>query len=102
MSDGFQVVVSDLLATAATFREQARAFDAIMPGDGPACPDGGDGVIDTAMRALAEAMGLLHLRAAAVLDGHADKLVVAHGNYDHTEESLTWLSRQIADPAKIR
>jgi Family of unknown function (DUF6317) len=102
MSDGFQVVMSDLLSASSTFRVQSRDLDAIMPADGPACPDGGAAVIDAAMRMLAQTIGVVHQRAATALDGHAEKLVEAHTNYASTEESLTQLSRQIDDPARIR
>lgn len=102
MSDGFQVVMSDLLSASTTFRKQSRTLEAIMPGDGPVCPDGGDAVIDGAMRLLAQAIGVARSRAAAALDGHAEKLVQAHANYARTEESLTELSRQIVDPARIK
>jgi hypothetical protein len=62
MSDGFQVVMDDLLALSRTFRAEAGTCKAIMPDDGPACPDGGDGAVNDIMRAVTEAVGLAHLQ----------------------------------------
>jgi hypothetical protein len=38
---GFQVVLSDLAGMARVFRDESGAFEAIMPADGPSCPDAG-------------------------------------------------------------
>jgi len=100
-SDGFQVVMSDLLDASATFGTEAATYKAIMPADGPACPDGGDGAFNQSLQAVARLIGALHLQAAGVMEADSAKLRKAHGNYAHTEESLTQLCHQISSPLTI-
>jgi hypothetical protein len=101
MSDGFQVVMADLLAASATFHTESAAFEAIMPDGGPPCPDGGDGAFNQNLQVVTEMIGTLHHQAAAVMDSDSTKLKSAHDRYANTEESLTQLCNQISDPAKI-
>ena len=101
MSAGFQVVMSDLLDAAATFRTEAETFKAIMPDNGPPCPDGGDAAFDQNLQVVVEMIGTLHLQAAGVMENDSTKLKKAHDTYANTEESLTQLCRQISDPDKI-
>ncbi len=98
---GFQVVMSDLLDASATFRTEAATYKAIMPDDGPACPDGGDGAFNQSLQAVVQMIGALHLQASGVMDVDSAKLKKAHDNYAHTEESLTQLCNQISSPLKI-
>jgi hypothetical protein len=72
-----------------------------MPDSGPSCPDGGSAAINKNLQVVAEMIGTLHHQAAAVIQTDSDKLKTAHDRYAKTEESLTQLSGQIADPAKI-
>jgi hypothetical protein len=99
--DGFQVVMSDLLDASTTFQTEAATFKAIMPTDGPPCPDGGDGAFDQNLQVVVQMIGALHLQAAGVMEVDSAKLKKAHDNYAHTEESLTQLCNQISSPAKI-
>ncbi len=92
---GFQVVLSELADAATVFDRQSDAFEAIMPRGGPAVPDGGSGAIDAAMDAAVKLLGALHGQMSAVIANHGDKLAVAHGNYERTEENLTQLIRSI-------
>jgi hypothetical protein len=48
MSDGFQVVMSDLQAAAAAFHSEASTFLAIMPQSPSGLPDGGSGSFNAA------------------------------------------------------
>jgi Family of unknown function (DUF6317) len=98
---GFQVVMSDLADTAATFRSEAVAFKAIMPADGPPCPDGGDAAFDQSLQVVVQMIAALHLQAAGVMEDDSAKLARAHATYADTEESLTQLCRQIIAPGKI-
>jgi Family of unknown function (DUF6317) len=101
MSDGFQVVMSDLLAAAETFTAEGNTFVSIMPGSCPALPDGGSAGFDGSLRAVVEAICLLHLQIGGDIEDSGGKLQTAHSNYQHTEESLTKLADQISDPSKI-
>ncbi len=98
---GFQVVMSDLVDAAATFRSEAAAFKGIMPTGGPSCPDGGDAAFDQGLQVVVQMIGALHLQAAGVMDDDSAKLAQAHATYADTEESLTRLCRQIIAPDKI-
>jgi hypothetical protein len=100
-SDGFQVVLSDLLAAATTFGAEAATYQALIPADGPACPDGGDAAVNQALRGAVQLIGALHLQAAGVIESDSAKLRQAHGRYANTEESLTQLCNQIVFPGKI-
>jgi len=99
--DGFQVVMSDLLDASATFMTEAGTYKAIMPTDGPACPDGGDGAFNQSLQVVVQLIGALHLQAAGVMEVDSAKLKKARDNYAHTEESLTQLCNQISSPLQI-
>ena len=101
-SDGFQVVMSDLLDASATFGTEAATYKAIMPTDGPACPDGGDGAFNQSLQVVVQLIGAMHLQAAGVMEVDSAKLRKAHDNYARTEEDLTQLCNQISSPLKIR
>lgn len=99
--DGFQVVMSDLLDASTTFGTEAATYKAIMPADGPACPDGGDGAFDQSLQVVVQMIGAFHLQAVGVMEVDSAKLKKAHDNYAHTEESLTQLCNQISSPLNI-
>jgi hypothetical protein len=99
--NGFQVVMSDLVDAAATFASEAATFKAIMPNDGPPCPDGGDAAFDQSLRSVVQMISALHLQATGVIEDDSAKLKKAHANYASTEESLTRLCQQIISPDKI-
>jgi hypothetical protein len=98
---GFQVVMSDLLDASSVFHAEAATFKALMPDNGPPCPDGGDAAFDKSLQVVAEMIGNLHLQAAGVMDSDAAKLKKAHDNYVNTEESLIKLISQISSPDQI-
>jgi hypothetical protein len=99
--DGFQVVMSDLLDAASTFGTEAATFRAIMPDDGPACPDGGDAAFDQNLSVVVQMIGTLHLQAAGVMESDSAKLTKAHATYANTDESLAKLCSQIISPENI-
>jgi Family of unknown function (DUF6317) len=101
MSDGFQVVMSDLRQAATSFHSEAKTFLAIMPDASPALPDGGSGAFNESLKAVVDTACLLHLQIGGDIDVNGTKLQTAHDRYQHTEESLTALSQQISDPSKI-
>ena len=99
--DGFQVVMSDLLDASVTFGAEAVTYKAIIPADGPACPDGGSRAFNQSLQAAVKMIGALHLQAAGVIETDSVKLRQAHDNYVNTEESLTQLCNRISSPLKI-
>jgi hypothetical protein len=99
--DGFQVVLSDLLAASTTFGTEARTYQAAIPADGPACPDGGGDAFNQSLQAAVQMIAALHLQAAGVIESDSAKLKQAHDTYANTEESLTRLCNQISSPLKI-
>jgi Family of unknown function (DUF6317) len=101
MSDGFQVVMSDLHEASVTFGQEAQTFKTIMPNGGPVCPDGGSGQFDSTLHDAVQLLSLLHLQMTAVIDKHSEKLQAAHDNYDHTETSLAGLARDITLPGTV-
>ncbi len=101
MNGGFQVVMQDLLGLSGTFRAEAGTCRAIMPDNGPACPDGGDGAVNGMMQAVTEAVGLAHVQLSAVMDLHASKLQAAHDRYNDAEMTVTQLADRVAAAARI-
>ena len=82
---GFTVVMSDLQAAADAFESQASVLRGLIPAGGPACPDGGGGGIDGALRAVLSSVGELNASLAAAMASHGQKLAQAHANYSHAE-----------------
>lgn len=95
VSGGFQVVLTDLESMAGVFQRESASFEAIMPVDGPPCPDGGSADIDAAMQAAVLLLGVLHQRLAALIGENGRKLQAAHQNYEKTETSLTEMAAEL-------
>ncbi len=92
MSDSFSVVLGDIAATAKVFADESDTVKAIMPDEGPSCPDGGDASVDGTLHTVITSVGLLHLQIAGAIGDHADKLSsVVIDNYEHTETSVQQL-----------
>lgn len=85
---GFQVFLSDLQKASGVFHSESGTFEAIMPDSGPACPDGGSGDIDQAMKAAMNLLGLLHSQMATVIGQHSVKLQDAHDNYERVDSGV--------------
>ena len=100
-SAGFQVFMADLLKAASTFEEQSGVLNAVIPGGGPACPDGGSSDINQAMRAAAAMLGLEHTTLATVVGQHATKLREAHQTYSKSETGVSKLAYEITNPGEI-
>ena len=86
--DGFQVVMADLLDASATFHTEAGTLKAVVPVDGPPCPDGGDGALNQNLKVVLEMIGTLNLQASGVIDSDSAKLKTAHDRYASTETSV--------------
>ena len=94
-------VRADLLAASATFHTEAGTLKAVVPVDGPPCPDGGDAALNQNLKVVLEMIGTLNLQASGVIDSDSAKLKTAHDRYASTETSLTQLCTEINDPSKI-
>jgi Family of unknown function (DUF6317) len=101
VSGGFQVVMQDLVALSRTFDTEAATCRAMMPDEGPACPDAGDGAVNGMMQAVTEAVGLAHVQLASVMALHASKLQAAHDRYQDAEMSNVQLAARIAAAARV-
>jgi Family of unknown function (DUF6317) len=101
VSGGFQVAMQDLLNLSRTFNSESGTCRAIMPDEGPACPDAGDGAVNGMMQAVTEAVGLAHVQLASVMALHASKLHAAHDRYQDAEMSNVQLASKIAAAARI-
>jgi hypothetical protein len=66
-----------LLRLADAFQYQSGVLRAIMNADGPACPDGGAGDLDQALRKAAQLLGLLHEQLTIVTGQQASVLRAA-------------------------
>jgi hypothetical protein len=95
VSDGFQVVMSDLQTAAGVFGAESKTLAAVMPIGGPVGPDGGSAAFDGALRTVTEALGALNAQLSDVIAQHGRKLQTAHDNYQHAEISLTQLSQEL-------
>src|ERR1035438_1380787 len=111
MSDGFQVVMSELLSASGVFERESGTLMGAVPGGGPQAPDGGDGVINAAMSDVLRAAGLTTGQVAAgidspppnertgqlaaVIDSHSQKLRTAYDRYHSADESSTQLAQQL-------
>lgn len=95
MSSGFQVVMSDLLDMASTFRSEAQTFQAIMPKSPSGIPDGGSAAFNGSLSAVVQLAALAHVQIGADMEDNGSKLQTAHDRYQYTEETLTELARQV-------
>jgi Family of unknown function (DUF6317) len=101
MSDGFQVVMSDLLSASGVFEREAGTLKSVVANGGPRAPNGGNGVINAAISNALRAASLTTGQLAAVIDEHSAKLHVAYERYHSTEETNTQLCHQLIKMAQL-
>lgn len=105
MSDGYEVVMSEVLNASRVFGQQAQALTELpLPGGAhntaSACvpgslPDGGDATLNAAIGDVLQAAGMTTGQLAAVISGHATKLQACYGKYHAAEESNAQLFGQL-------
>lgn len=95
MSDGYQVVMADLLSASGVFADESRTLSEAVADGGPRAPDGGDAVINAALPDALRAAVLTTGQLAAVIDSHAQKLRTAYDRYHDAEETNTQLCQQL-------
>jgi hypothetical protein len=101
MSDGFQVVMSDLLSASGVFERESGKLKSAVPHGWPRPVDGGDGVINAALSNALHAASLTTGQLAAVINEHSAKLHAAYERYHSAEESNTQLCHQLVKMAHL-
>lgn len=98
-----RVTYADLLHAARSFRAQAEECAAAMPPGGLAAPDGGDWVINGALSAALETLGLLNARLASGIEGDGGYLNAKYQEFREAEETITPVGHAVVvTPAEIR
>lgn len=82
---GYQVALTDLKNMADTFHQQASNYRGLRPKVTPPLADGGDGGLNDAMKAVMDAIDVLHTKMADRIDDHGDKLTYAHDSYQRRD-----------------
>jgi hypothetical protein len=101
MSDGFQVIMSEVLSASEVFGSESRALASAVSHGGPHAVDGGDGVINAALSDALRAASLTTEQLAAVIDTHSQKLHTAYDRYRSTEETNRQLCQQLISMARL-
>lgn len=95
MSDGYQVVLSDLLSMAQIFGNESRTLSGAVSAAGVSAPDGGDGTVNAALSNALMAAGLATGQLGAVVESHGQKLSSAYQQYRDAEQSSTRLCQEL-------
>lgn len=97
MSDGYEVLMADLLAMARAFDKESRAAFHAVPSTGVHAVNGGSSAVNGALAEALRAAGLTTSQFAAVVAGHGQKLNGAYHDYQNAEESNAQLIQQLTD-----
>jgi hypothetical protein len=95
MSDGYQVLMGDLLGMAQTFHAESSTISGAESAAGVSAPDGGGGTITVALANAVRAAGLATGQLGAVVSGHGDKLSSAEKKYQDAERSSAQLVQEL-------
>jgi Family of unknown function (DUF6317) len=95
VSDGYQVVLGDVLSMAQTFGSESRTLAGAVSAAGVSAPDGGDGTINGALSNALKSAGLATGQLAAVVESHSQKLSSAYTQYRGAEQSSTQLCQEL-------
>jgi len=95
VSDGYQVVLSDLLSMAQIFGNESRTLSGAVSAAGVSAPDGGDGTVNAALSNALMAAGLATGQLGAVVESHGQKLSSAYQQYRDAEQSSTRLCQEL-------
>lgn len=99
MSDGFQVVMSEVQSASEVFGRESRTLANAVAG-GPRAVDGGDGEINAALSDALRAASLTTRQLAAVIEEQSQKLHTAYVRYRSTEETNAQLAQQLIKMAQ--
>jgi hypothetical protein len=95
VSDGYEVVMGDLLSMAQTFGQESKTLSGAQRAAGVSVPDGGDGTVNSAMSNAVQAAGLATGQLAAVVDSHGQKLASAYQQYRNAEQTSAQLCQEL-------
>jgi hypothetical protein len=95
VSDGYSVVMSDVLSMAQSFKKESGTLSSAVSEAGVSTPDGGDGVINTALSGVLQAAGMATGQLGAVVASHGDKLNTAYTQYLDAEQSNAKLCQDL-------
>ena len=101
MTGSYSVVLADLAAAASKFTTESGTFKAVMPADGPPCPDGGSAAVNQSLQAVVQLAAALHLQITGMIAEHGAKLKSAHDQYQKTEESIGQMCTDLTKDAKL-
>lgn len=95
MSDGYQVLMGDLLGMSQTFDQESTVLNGAVSGGGVTAPDGGDGMINSALANALQTAGLATGQLGAVVGNHGQKLLTAYQKYQGAEQDSTQLCQKL-------
>lgn len=95
MSDGYSVVMDDVLSMAQTFGKESGTLLGAVSAAGVSAPDGGDGMINSALSGALKAAGMATSQLAAVAGSHGDKLNTAYRQYRDAEQTSMQLCQEL-------
>jgi 3-oxoacyl-(acyl-carrier-protein) synthase len=95
VSDGYAVLMADLLAMSRTFTRESQTLSTAAGAAGVSAPDGGDATVNAALAAALQAARLTTGQLSAVIAGHGTKLDGAYRQYREAEESNVQLCQQL-------
>jgi hypothetical protein len=95
VSDGYQVVLGDLLGMAQAFGGESRTLSGAVAAAGVTAPDGGDATINAALSSALKAAGLATGQLGAVVESHGRKLGSALGRYRDAEQGSARLCGEL-------
>jgi len=95
VSDGYSVVMDDVLSMAQTFTRESRTLSGAVSAAGVSAPGGGDGVINRALSDALQAAGMATSQLAAVVGSHGDKLSTAYQKYLTAEQTSARLCQEL-------
>lgn len=95
MSNGYEVVLSDLQSMARTFDRESQALSATDRAAPQNTPDGGNATVTSALAGALQAAELATKQLSAVVGQHGQKLDGAYRQYQDAEESNAQLCQQL-------
>jgi hypothetical protein len=95
MSNGYEVVMGDLLAMAKTFGTESKTLSGAVSAAGMSAPDAGGGTINAALANALKTAGMATGQLGAVVDSHSQKLDGAYQQYKNAEQSSTQLCEKL-------
>jgi hypothetical protein len=87
--------MDDVLSMAQTFGKESGTLSTAVSAAGVSAPNGGDGVINTALSSALQAASMATSQLGAVVGSHGDKLNTAYKQYADAEQSSAKLCQEL-------